>query len=120
MAALANTDIVRSLQETNTRLRGRLDGLMMAATQSILATPQQISGLLSELMQAGQKLLALPPVKSPELQQELDRYRRNVQQLRDLLPSIQRALLERRAYLEAERARLRSAAEWIRGSRQTL
>jgi ABC-type transporter Mla subunit MlaD len=120
MFSLDNDETVRSIRQTNDRLRAWLDGLVMAAMQSTVATPQQISGLLSELMRAGEKLRALPRVKSPELQQELDQYRKNVQQLRDLLPSVQRALLERRAYLEAERARLRSAAEWARGSRQTL
>jgi hypothetical protein len=92
-----------------------------------------MAALLSELLRAGAALRAEPiPAKGkgngndngnsndPELDSELELYRRNVERLRDLLPSIHRQLLAERARLEAQRARVRSAAEWARASRQTL
>ncbi len=71
-------------------------------------------------MKAGQWLRTLPAEKPPALEAELCAYRKNVEQLRDLLPSIQGALLRERARLEHERARVRSAREWVDRSRQTL
>jgi len=79
-----------------------------------------MSGLLSELMRAGEWLRELPPDRDSALEQELSAYRRNVERLRDLLPAIHSALLAERARLESERARMTSAAAWARGSRQTL
>ena len=76
--------------------------------------------LLSELMRAGQWLRQLPQRCGAELEQQLSEYRSNVQRMRDLLPSIHNALLRERSRLERERARVESAAEWARRSRETL
>jgi TolA-binding protein len=121
MPTKATDDFAGSFHETNARLRFWLDTLAAhSTTESSSASPQQISGLLAELMRAGERLRTLPAVRSAQLQKELDQYRGNVERLRDLLPSIQRALLEHRARLEQERNRLRTAADWAHGSRQTL
>jgi len=121
MQAVATDGFALSFHETNARLRFWLDSLAAGvATESSSATPQQISGLLAELLRAGERLRTLPARRSAELEQELDQYRQNVEHLRELLPSIRRALLEHRARLEQERSRLRTAADWARGSRQTL
>jgi hypothetical protein len=50
----------------------------------------------------------------------LSEYRSSVERLRTLLPSIHSTLLEERARLERERARVQSAANWACRSRQTL
>jgi len=50
----------------------------------------------------------------------LSAYRKQVERLRVLLPSIHQTLLGERARLEQERARVTSTAEWARRSRQTL
>jgi len=65
----------------------------------------------------GARLRAEPlPTKGTdsELDQELEQYRRNVERVRELLPSIHGQLLAERARLGAQRARVRSAAEWAR------
>jgi hypothetical protein len=114
---------MQNLQETNHRLRFWLDGMVDKHGQPGLATPEHMTSLLSELLRAGAGLRADPiPVKGndPELDEELERYRRNVELLRDLLPSIHNQLLVERARLEAQRTRVQSAAEWARASRQTL
>ena len=113
-----------TLHDINGRLRAVLDSLSSDPAHPNLspraATPQQMAGLLSELMRAGQWLRTLPSDYGPELELELNAYRKNVERLRAVLPSIHNTLLRERARLEQERARVHSAAAWDTGSRQTL
>jgi len=88
-----------------------------------VATPQDISEMLSELSRVGARLRAEPlPTKGTdsELDQELEQYRRNVERVRELLPSSTASCWPSGHGLGAQRARVRSAAEWARASRQTL
>jgi len=124
MLLLAPTEQAQSLSETNARLRFWLDSLARNPAPgegwARVATPQQMAGLLSELMRAGQWLRALPSQDDPALAGELGEYRRNVERLRALMPSIHDTLLAERARLERERASVAAAAEWAHCSRQTL
>lgn len=116
-------DLVQELHETNCRLRFWLDSLSRSSAETgdpHAATPEQMNGLLSELMCAGTWLRELPANRNAALAQEVAEYRKQVEQLRGLLPAIQETLLRERARLEAERNRLTSAGQWARGSRQTL
>jgi len=113
----------QSFRETNSRLRYWLDSLTCEGERQCAATPELITELLSELSRAGAELRAEPiPARGidPVLDRELDLYRRNVELLRDFMPSIHSQLLVERSRLEAQRARIQSAAEWARASRQTL
>ena len=128
----APAELAESLHQTNARLAFFLDNLLPDGKPAELslnspstatepsATPQQMGALLSELMRAGKWLRSLPSEKNSELEQELSEYRRQVERLRALLPSIQQTLLGERARLERERARVVSASEWAHRSRQTL
>jgi len=124
MSSPASELLVENLHETTSRLRSWMTGLMpqFAPTGSRPrgATPEQIAGILSELVRAGQWLRSLPENKDHALERELTEYRDTVEHLRELLPLIHSTLLEERARLELERARVESAAEWARRSRQTL
>ena len=129
MLPLGSTEVAESLNEINLheingRLRVVLDSLTSDPAHPNLspraATPQQMSGLLSELMRAGQWLRTLPSHRGPALEQELITYRKNTEHLRAVLPSIHNTLLRERARLEQERARVQSATAWATGSRQTL
>ncbi|MGP0020480.1 MAG: hypothetical protein ACLPHP_18070 [Candidatus Sulfotelmatobacter sp.] len=128
MVPLAAADLAQNFHETNVRLALLLDSLIPDRTPSEpllnppprAATPQQMAALLSELMRAGQWLRSLPCEKDATLERELSEYRKQVERLRMLLPSIHQTLLGERARLEQERARVVSAAEWARSSRQTL
>ena len=115
--------LVQSLRETNQRLEFWLDTMVPEHALSAIATPEQIAALLSELVRAGASLREQPTLtaaQDPALDRELTNYRRNVERLRDVLPAIHSRLLGERARLEAQRARVHSAAEWARASRQTL
>jgi len=121
MPVLAPAEMSFWLRETNSRLKFWLDSLSPESPGSPpSASPQRIAGILSELMRAGQWVRSLPDRNLPELCGELAAYRRNVERLRDLLPAIHAGLLRERARLEQERARIASAAEWVRRSRETF
>jgi hypothetical protein len=123
MSASESTQLCQHLHEINLRLCFWLDSLSSepaATCDPPVATPQQIAGLLSELMRAGEWLRRLPERNREELQDEMDAYRRSIERLRDLLPAIHAGLLHERARLEQKRARIASAAEWVRRSRDTL
>ncbi len=114
---------VQTLRETNRRLPEWLDVVVARQEQAAVATPEQMSGLLSELLKAGEELRAEPiPEKGidPELDDELEKYRLNVERLQRMLPAIHSQLLVERARLESQRARVQAAAEWARASRRTL
>jgi len=136
MLMLPQDQLARHLHETNDRLRFWLETLFPTEAPPAAATPQQMAGLLSELLRAGEWLrTGLPQAgvsqagvlqagllqgQDPELEAELGNYRQNVERLRELLPSIQKVLLWEKARLEAGRAQIQSAAQWAAGSRSTL
>jgi hypothetical protein len=113
----------QSLRETNQRLNFWLESLVAPNGEPVVVSPAQMAALLSELLQAGGTLRLEPlpaPGIDPEFDRELAAYRRHVERLRDLLPSLHRQLLAERSRLEAQRSRVQSAAQWARASRQTL
>jgi hypothetical protein len=114
---------VQTLRETNRRLPEWLDCVVARHEQAAVATPDQMSGLLSELLKAGEGLRAEPiPEKGvdPELDEELEKYRLNVERLQRMLPAIHSQLLVERARLEYQRARVQVTAEWARASCRTF
>lgn len=120
MNSLVKTELVGQLHEVNGSLRHLLHTLAPGIS-SAPATPLQINAVLDELLRAGEWLRAgSPRDPGPELNSEIAEYRQHLEQLRDLLPFIHSQLLQERARLEAERARLDSAAAWAHTSRQSL
>ena len=124
MSVFACATLAQNLHDTNARIRFWLESVNLhlaeAQFEPRVATPQQMTGLLSELLRAGEWLRRLPNERHPELELELKEYRRTVERLHQLLPSIHGALLRERSRLEQERARVEAAAEWARRSHQTL
>jgi hypothetical protein len=124
MLPLAPDALAENLHQCNARLGACLSGLISGDNPASLparsATPHHMASLLSELMRAGECLRSMPREKGPALQKEVSVYRKNVERLRELLPSIHATLLRERARLEQERARVGAAGEWARSSRQTL
>jgi hypothetical protein len=116
--------LIESIRGANRRLAPQLETISARhATPSAVLRPENIAALLSELLSAGACLRAQPlPSRGldDELDRELDEYRRHVERLRGLLPSIHRELLAERARIETRRSRVVSVTEWARASRQTL
>jgi hypothetical protein len=111
-----------TLRDTNRRLGLWLDG-MITASGELSATPDNIGALLNELLRVGSELRSRPlPAAGcdPQWDAELSVYRRHLERLRALLPSIHTRLLAERARIEAQRARICAACEWASASRQTL
>jgi hypothetical protein len=115
--------LLENMRDTNRRLTFWLDSLGTGTGTSALPTPDHMAALLSELLRAGAGLRSRPASShsaDPDLDQEIAIYRTLVERMRDLLPAIHSQLLAERARLEAQRARVRSAAQWVCASRQTL
>ena len=113
--------LLQNLRETNQRLHFWIE--RVAPGQAAVAAPEPMAGLLSELLRVGASLRQEPisaKGNNPVLDGELEKYRCNVERLRDILPAIHDQLLAERASLEAQRTRVRAAAEWANASRQTL
>ena len=121
---LFSYDLAHDLHAINCRLRFWLDSLVpvsaSAAGQPQTATPEQMNGLLSQLMQAGAYLRSMPLDRDVALEEEITEYRNQVERLRALLPSIHETLLREKARLEEARSRLALAGHWARLSGQTL
>jgi hypothetical protein len=121
---LSASTVAGKLHEANARLDFWLRSLTDASTQEAskthVATPEEMSGLLSELMRVGTYLRSLPERSDSALLDEIAEYRKHVERLRDLLPSIHAGLLQERARLECERLRIESAAAWASRSQETL
>jgi hypothetical protein len=123
MTSLAQTpSLLQIMRHSNRRLSFCLDSIAAKHGREVV-TPEQMGALLSELLATGAGLRAQPlPAAGNdlELDNELAEYRRQVERLRQLLPSIHQALLIERDRIEAQQSRLLSATEWARASRQTL
>jgi len=121
MTVAAEGDLVEAFHQANQRLQFWLESLALSVAPGAPMSSEQISELFSELANVGAWLRpGLPDCRSPELEREIQAYRRRVEWLRQLLPAIHRNLLLERARLEREYARVETAAEWARRSRQTL
>ncbi len=122
MTSESQEQIANYLHESTDRIRSVLSQLLPQTPQEVpnVASPQQMSELLSGLMRAGQWLRVLPPNREGNLEQELCEYRTEVERLRACLPAIQATLLAERSRLEKERARLNGTASWAQASRQTV
>lgn len=114
--------IAKDLHESADRIHRVLDELHSLSVENMakLASPQQMSDLLSGLMQAGQWLRVLPSNRDKNLEQRVCEYHTEVGRLRSFLPAIQASLLAERGRLEKERERLNGAMAWAYGSSQTI
>ncbi len=110
------------LRAANHRLRAILNSLEgESGAETPAVTPEQLTGLLTELLRAGECLRSNAQGSSadPKMVHEISEYRSTVEQLRTVLPNVQARLLTERARLEAERAHLEAAADWASASKKT-
>lgn len=115
--------LCQHLREANGRIGPWLEHAAGDLEAKSPAAPEQLNFLLSELLHTGAALRAetIPAAGSDlELDVQLATYRGHVERLRTVLPLLHRQLLREKARVEAQRVRVRAAAEWARASRQTL
>jgi len=111
--------ILEGLQGANRRLRLVLEAIEDTGP-AIRVTPEQLAALLEELLRVGEWLRSgAIRDPGPAVARELDEYRKHMERLRRLMPSVQACLLTERARLEADRAHLKAAAAWAGGSQST-
>lgn len=122
MTSESQEQIAHHLRESRDRIRSMVSQLLPQTPQegAKLASPQQMSDLLSGLMRAGQWLRVLPADRGHNLEEEICAYRSEVERLRSFLPAIQASLLAERGRLEHERERLNGATAWAQASSQTV
>ena len=110
----------QTLHDTNERLRLLLDELAPESPKFVAVRSEHLARVLAELLLAGEFLRdgVAGAESDPELSGQIGEYRKNVERLRSLLPTLHANLLNERARLESERAHLELAAEWARASRK--
>jgi len=111
---------VEAMAEVNRKLTQFLDTLQPTrASHSV--TPEQMSAVFAELVRVAEwkRAGAAQHAQGP-LAEELSRYHRLLEQLRQVLPSLHARLLTERSRLQAERTHLDAASAWARSlTRQT-
>ena len=101
-----------ALRETNRRLASLLEDL---SAENPRCLGDKMERILTELLKAGPWVQQAAAVV--ELREEVEKYRRHLQQLRELLPGVHSRLLVERARLESERAHLEAASAWAQATR---
>ena len=111
----------QSLRAANHSLRARLARLPVEHHIPPAIAHTEIADLRAELLRATDCLRNLSIAGlDAEVATEISEYRRNVQQLGKILPSIQGRLLIEKARLETARTHMAKAAAWAQGSKKTL
>ncbi len=115
-------ELLNDLHRAENRIHEILGALLPEelGPQCKIATPQQLSELLAALMRAGQCLHAATGCSDIDLQKETQSYRKEVERLQTVLPSLQAALVAERERLQEQRNRVSTTAAWAQASRETI
>jgi len=89
-----------------------------AAPADVVAA--SLTELMDELLHASDLLRGAETGPDADLEQQINQYRGNIEQLQEMLPAIQGRLIAERARLENIRSHLAAAANWTQTSRKTL
>ena len=118
------------------QLRSWADTLESQSARQAVATPEDIMGILSAMLRAN-RMMQQQTVHQQTVQQDpgeasthrdphidpdptIAGYRGAMQRIRELLPQLEARLLEERARLETEQARIRATMGWAQTSRRNL
>jgi len=110
------------LRAVNHSLRARLARLLGGHNRPAVIAPTEFTDLLSELLRASDGLRGMPTATAAdaELASEISEYRRNVEQLGKILPSVQGRLLVEKVRLQTLQSHMTAAKAWAQASKETL
>jgi hypothetical protein len=113
-------DLAAEFRAMSQRLQLWIETVSPPSANGPSISPEQISAVLSELMQAGTLIQRCRAIQDPAIQDELRIYREHVQRLKTLLPSLHESLVRERDRLSRRLSGVQAASEWVLASRQTL
>jgi hypothetical protein len=107
---------LEDLCRANNKLRDILEVLRSEASA------RELANAISELSRSisGPERVSTPDYETPELETQICEYREIIRQLGRILPCVEANLLAEKVRLEAERAHLAVAANWLQASKQIL
>lgn len=113
---------MENLRVVNRSLQAWLARFPIERNAPMTIAPTELTDLLAALRGVSACLRSLPAANAPdaELASEISAYRRNVQLLQQVLPSVQGRLLIEKARLQIARAHVAKAAAWAQVSQKTL
>lgn len=101
----------QQMHETNRRLRDFLELIPQQESGPLRIGPADLTSLLAELKNV-ERFRKNEINADARLDTELAEYRKNLEDLRGLLPSLQARYIAERARLEHDRSHLQAAAGW--------
>jgi hypothetical protein len=113
---------IATLRAINKHLRSALVRLRPEQQHCSAITPQDFSDLSSEIRRAADcvRRIFLDHQPAAELKKASLEYRRNLEQLKHLLPDLQVRLLAEKSRLEVAKNHVAAAAAWVGASTRTF
>lgn len=112
---------IERLRAVNHSLRARLARLLGGHNRPATIAPTEFTDLLAELLGAGDLWRGMPGAAADaEMASEISEYRRNVEQLGKILPSVQGRLLVEKVRLQTLQSHMTAAKAWAQASKETL
>ncbi len=117
------SQLTNELCKINSSLRNLADTLIPAEGTAVEAAPaatlEQSLELFREFQNA-ENVLRRQLSSGANTSEDMGRFREQVKQLQETLPSLHRVLCREHVRLDRERRLVTAASEWTRSSRQTL
>jgi hypothetical protein len=115
-------DALTTLRQVNGNLRSALFRFCPERQHCSAIKPQDLSDLASEILRASDyvRCISFHSEAGMDFKNESLEYRRNLEQLKQLLLDLQSRLLVERSRLESARNHIAAAADWAGTSAKTL
>ena len=115
-------DDLATLRAINKYLRSALVRLRPERQHCSAIKPQDLSDLSSKIRRATDctRRISFDPLAPAELKDESLEYRRNLEQLKHLLPDLQVRLLAEKSRVELAKKHVAAAAAWVGASTRTF
>jgi len=116
------TSAIETLRGVNENLRSALVELLPERRPCSSISPEDFSRILGQLLRAAEcrQNQQIHDEDTAALEQEKQEYQRNLEKLKQFLPSLQVRLLAERSRLEAARTQVAAVTAWTRARREAL